>query len=149
MKENGRQTGGERKTWLFDPNTVEEITVIENALIHYDEYFFEEYGTTTLGIVMDKILEDLPVKLREAVTLVHLRSMSYREAGRMLDIDHKTVKTRVEKGIEIMRARLVDSVWVAEMLRGYLPADVIQEQKLSASKVADILKELGGNGEQE
>lgn len=143
------QSGGEKKTWLFDPTAVEDIHVIQSALVHYDEYFFEEYGTTTLGLVMDKILEDLPEKLRDAVTLVHLRNMSYREAGRTLNIDHKTVKTRVNEGIDIMRSRLVDSIWVSEMLRGYLPAEVINEQKLSASKVADILKSLGGETDEQ
>lgn len=54
------QTGGAKKTWLFDPSTAENIGAIRDALVHNDEYFFEDDGTTTLAIVMDRILDDLP-----------------------------------------------------------------------------------------
>lgn len=150
MRVNPSQTGGERKTWLFDPSTVERVEVLRDALVHHDKYFFEEYGTSTLGIVMDKILEDLPPEIAQAVKLVHLENNSYRSAARIIGVDHKTVKARVDKGVIEMRRRLVDSVWIAEMLRTYLPKDEFSAQKLEAANVTDILKGLkGNNGEQE
>lgn len=142
------QTGGAKKTWLFDPATVENISAIRDALVHEDKYFFEDDGMTTLAMVMDKILDDLPEEIGEAVRLVHLEGRSLRAAGRILGADHKTVKSRVEKGIEAMRKRLVDSVWIAEMLRGYLPSDEIVDNKLGGRNISNIIKTLGENDEQ-
>lgn len=141
---NGRQTGGDRKTWVFDPSDaeVELIPVIREQLTHYDEYFFEEHGDSTLAIVMDRVLEELPEHIADAVRLVHLKGKSLRAAAKILGVDHKTVKARVEKGIGLMRKRLVDSVWIAEMLRGYLPADELKSEPMKKNNVADILKTL-------
>lgn len=137
------QTGGQKKTWLFDPSTVEHIGVLRDALVHYDEYFFETEGTTTLGMVMDKILDDLPEEIAEPVRLVHLEGRSLRAAGRILGVDHKTVKARVEKGVAAMRQRLTDSVWIAEMLRGYLPKDTLLPPVPSPQDtVVEVIKSL-------
>lgn len=137
------QTGGQKKTWLFDPSTVEHIGVLRDALVHYDEYFFETEGTTTLGMVMDKILDDLPEEIAEPVRLVHLEGRSLRAAGRILGIDHKTVKARVDKGVDAMRQRLTDSVWIAEMLRGYLPSEELNNKALAPQEdVANVIKSL-------
>jgi DNA-directed RNA polymerase specialized sigma24 family protein len=137
------QTGGQKKTWLFDPSTVEHVGVLRDALIHHDEYFFEDEGTPTLGMVMDRILDELPEDISESVRLVHLEGRSLRAAGRILNIDHKTVKSRVDKGVEAMRKRLTDSVWIAEMLRGYLPAEEVKQQPLDVqTNVAEVIKSL-------
>lgn len=136
------QTGGAKKTWLFDPSTAENIGAIRDALVHNDEYFFEDDGTTTLAIVMDRILDDLPEDIGEAVRLVHLEGRSFRAAGRILGVDHKTIKSRVEKGVDAMRKRLVDSVWIAEMLRGYLPSDELKNGKLSGNAVNSVIRTL-------
>jgi len=147
--QNIGQTGGAKKTWLFDPATAESIGVIRDALVHNDQYFFEDDGMTTLAIVMDRILDDLPEDIGEAVRLVHLEGRSYRAAGRILDVDHKTVKSRVEKGIAAMRKRLVDSVWVAEMLKGYLPADEVANIKLSGQNTVDkLIKTIGKDNDE-
>jgi DNA-directed RNA polymerase specialized sigma24 family protein len=138
------QTGGDRKTWSFDPSEVENLAPIRDALVHYDEYFFEDQGMSTLAIVMDKILDDLPHDLAEAVRLVHLRGKSFRAAAKIIGVDHKTVKARVSKGVDLMRKRLTDSVWIAEMLRGYLPADELKNEAVQgSSKVANVIKSLG------
>lgn len=140
---NVGQTGGQKKTWLFDPSTVEHVGVLRDALIHNDEYFFEDEGTPTLGMVMDRILDELPEDISESVRLVHLEGRSLRAAGRILNIDHKTVKSRVDKGVAAMRKRLTDSVWIAEMLRGYLPAEEVKQQPLDVqTNVAEVIKSL-------
>jgi hypothetical protein len=99
---------------------------------------------------MDKILQDLPPDLQDPVKLVHLEGKSFRAAAKILGIDHKTVKSRVERGVELLRARLVDSVWVAEMLRGYIPKDeILEERRPQGEKVANILTTLKRKDEQE
>lgn len=143
------QTGGSKKNWSFDPATAESIAPIRDALVHYDIYFDEPIdGNTTLAIVMDKILEDLPTELQAPVRLVHLEGKSFRAAAKILGVDHKTVKARVERGVSLLRARLVDSVWIAEMLRGYIPKDEITaERRPQGERVANILNTLKRNDE--
>lgn len=143
MVTNG-QTGGSKKAWSFDPSMVDTMAPIRDALVHNDTYFDEDINPqTTLAIVLDRILEDLPEELQAPVRLVYLENRSYRSAARTLNVDHKTVKARVTKGIAILKSRLVDSVWIAEMLRGYLPTDEIaQESSLQGDKVANILNTL-------
>jgi DNA-directed RNA polymerase specialized sigma24 family protein len=141
--EGNFQTGGSRKTWSFDPNAAESMSPIRDALVHYDEYFFEDEGMSTLAIVMDKILDDLPEDLADAVRLVHLRGKSLRSAAKILGVDHKTVKARVDKGVRLMRKRLTDSVWIAEMLRGYIPKEELVSAPLqNTNSVVDVLKGL-------
>ncbi len=143
------QTGGSKKNWSFDPATAESIGPIRDALIHYDTYFEEDpEGASTLSIVLDKILDDLPPELQEPVRLVHLEGKSFRAAAKILKIDHKTVKSRVERGVVLLRERLVDSVWIAEMLRGYIPKDEIIKIKPQGERVTDILTSLRKDNEQ-
>jgi DNA-directed RNA polymerase specialized sigma24 family protein len=148
MVTNG-QTGGSKKAWSFDPATVDSIGPIRDALVHHDTYFDEDINPqTTLAIVLDKILEDLPQDLQEPVRLVYLENRTYRSAARTLGIDHKTVKSRVTKGIAILKSRLVDSVWIAEMLRGYIPTEEIaKEVSMQGDKVTHILSTLKVNND--
>lgn len=145
------QTGGSKKHWSFDPATADSVAPIRDALIHHDQYFAEDGDNyNTLAIVMEKIVQDLPDELRDPVQLVHLEGRSFRSAAKTLGIDHKTVKARVERGVSILKARLVDSVWIAEMLRGYIPMDeVAAERKPQGSKVVGILNTLKRDDEQE
>jgi hypothetical protein len=139
------RTGGPDRYWVFDPTSVEGIAPIMNKLVHHDEYFVEEYGDSTLAIVLDKMLDDLPEELRGPVSLVHLSGVSYRSAGRTLNLDHKTIKSRAEKGIAILRSRLKDTAWVAALLDGALPEDDEPEAKLtSPERVVSILQSLNG-----
>lgn len=143
------QTGGSKKNWSFDPATAESIGPIRDALVHYDTYFDEPpEGASTLAIVLDKILEDLPADLQAPVRLVYLEGKSHRAAARLLGIDHKTVKARSDRGVAMLRARLVDSVWVAEMLRGYIPkSELTTERTPQGERVVDILHGLRKNDE--
>ena len=145
MENRTMRTGGPDRYWVFDPTSVEGIAPIMNKLVHHDEYFVEEYGDSTLAIVLDKMLDDLPEELRGPVSLVHLSGVSYRSAGRTLNLDHKTIKSRAEKGIAILRSRLKDTAWVAALLDGALPEDDEPETKLtSPERVVSILQSLNG-----
>jgi DNA-directed RNA polymerase specialized sigma24 family protein len=137
------QTGGSERHWMFDPTTVESIGPIMDKLVHYDEYFAEEQGETTLAIVLDKMLDDLPEQYRLPVSLVYLSGCSYRSAGRTLGIDHKTVKMRANKGIDILRERLRDTAWVAAMLDGMIPEQQPVQQVASPERLVNILQSLG------
>jgi DNA-directed RNA polymerase specialized sigma24 family protein len=145
------QTGGSKKNWSFDPASVDNIAPIRDALVHHDQYFAEETDNyNTLAIVMEKIVQDLPEELREPVHLVHLEGKTFRAAAKILGIDHKTVKARVDRGVALLKSRLVDSVWIAEMLRGYIPQDEIaHERSAQGGKVVNILNTLKRNDEQE
>jgi hypothetical protein len=127
---------------------VESIAPIMSKLVHYDEYFVEEEGDTTLAIVLDKMLEDLPEDLRGPVSLVYLSGLSYRNAGRTLGIDHKTVKARAERGVAVLRSRLTDTAWVAALLDGMLPEQAALPKVSSPEKVAGILQSLNTRREQ-
>jgi DNA-directed RNA polymerase specialized sigma24 family protein len=137
------RTGGADRHWVFDPTSVEMIAPIMNKLVHHDEYFAEQSGDSTLAIVLDKMLEDLPEDLRGPVSLVHLSGISYRSAGRTLGLDHKTVKSRAEKGIKIIRNRLKDTAWVATLLKGAVPEEAEEVKITSPEKVVGILRSLG------
>ena len=141
------QTGGSERHWMFDPTTVESIGPIMDKLVHYDEYFAEEQGETTLAIVLDKMLEDLPEQYRLPVSLVYLSGCSYRSAGRTLGIDHKTVKMRANKGIDILRERLRDTAWVAAMLDGMIPEQEPVHQVSSPERLVNILQSLNKGDE--
>lgn len=145
------RTGGDKRHWLFDPHQVENDGAIRDALLHYDKYFEDEpEEPSTLAIVLDRLLEDLEEDLAECVRLVYLEGRTYRDVGRTLNIDHKTAKGRAERGVAAMKRRLLDSSWISEMLRGYIPKDeIIDESPRATVSVADVLQTLGGDREQE
>lgn len=134
------QSGGSDHHWLFDPQEIETIGPILNKLAVYDEYFVEEEGTTTLGIVLDSILDELPSELEEAVRLTHLAGISYRSAAKIVGCDHKTIKARSERGIIALRKRLTDTVWLASLISGMIPEQDVESPRVtSPEKVLGIL----------
>jgi DNA-directed RNA polymerase specialized sigma24 family protein len=146
------RTGGSSRHWLYDQNDVEAIPAISNALVHIDTYFDDEPSyETTLAIIVDKLLENLPEELRGSVSLVHLSGLSYRKAGLALNLDHKTVKARSVKGLDILRKQLTDTAWISTLLRGSLPegADSVAEKVSSDERITGILKSLGSKKEEQ
>jgi hypothetical protein len=142
MTKYGYQTGGADRHWLFNPQDVDTLGPILSKLVVYDEYFKDEQGQTTLAIVLDRILEELPPELEEAVRLTHLAGVSYRSAARTVGVDHKTIKARADRGVERLRARLKDTVWLAALLSGMLPDE--QEEAAKASSPDKVYKVLNG-----
>jgi predicted DNA-binding protein (UPF0251 family) len=136
------QTGGSSKHWLFDPQQIDSIGPILSKLVTYDVYFKEEEGQTTLQIVLDKILEELPDELEECVRLIYLAGMSQRSAARTIGVDHKTVKARADKGIKILRKRLTDTVWLASLIGNMLPLDSEVARVSAPEKVFKVLNGL-------
>lgn len=139
-----KQTGGDRKHWVFDPRQAESITPIMSKLIHQDVYFEEEDLETTLIKVLDKLLDELPEDQKLAVRAMYLTGMTQRAAARSLGVDHKTVKLRAQKGVEALRQRLTDSAWIADLLAGAVPADEVPAKKLAApDALMTVLRRLG------
>lgn len=137
------QTGGADRHWLFNPQDIETMTPILNKLAVYDEYFKDEMGDTTLSIVLDKILEELPPELEEAVRLVYLAGISYRSAARTVGCDHKTIKARADRGVDRLRKRLTDTVWLASLINGMIPEGTVDSPKVtSPEKVFTVLNNL-------
>jgi hypothetical protein len=137
------QTGGEDRSWLFDPQDVDTIGPILAKLSVYDEYFVTEDGQTTLAIVLDTILDELPPELEEAVRLVYLAGLSYRSASRTVGCDHKTIKARADRGVAALRKRLTDTVWLASLIDGMLPdGSVAQPRVASPDTVFNVLSSM-------
>lgn len=137
------QSGGDGKTWVFDPTNVPfEIAekLVYTVAFEGDEPDYE----TMLAIVMDKLLEDLPPELEEAVRLIHLAGLSQHKAAAILGVTHKTAKARADKGISQIRNRLNDSVWLADMLQGLAPT-TSQKPLVSPDRITGVIKTLGTN----
>jgi RNA polymerase sigma-70 factor (ECF subfamily) len=59
-----------------------------------------------LGHQLETALEALPPEFREALLLVDVQELNYREAAEVLDIPLGTVKSRVSRGRALMREAL-------------------------------------------
>jgi len=143
MADKVYNSGGADRSWLFDPQDVDTIGPILAKLSVYDEYFVNEDGQTTLSIVLDKILDELPAELEESVRLVYLAGLSYRSASRTIGCDHKTVKARADRGVAALRKRLTDTVWLASLIDGMLPNGTVEPSKVvSPDTVFNVLSSL-------
>lgn len=89
------------------------------ATADYDEYFADEPGTHPLGVVLDKLLGDLPELEADAVAMVCIAGLSYREAGEYQGCDKKTVWRRVQRGLARLAEKL-STQWAAELLQHHL-----------------------------
>jgi predicted DNA-binding protein (UPF0251 family) len=140
-KWNAGQTGGDRKQWSFDPTNVPEP--IAQKLTYIEQFEGDEPDyETMLAIVMDRMLADLPEEFEEAVRLLYLAGMSQHKAAEIIGVTHKTVKARAQKGLDILRKRLTDSVWLADMLQGLAPTDS-QKPLVSPDRIASVIESLG------
>jgi len=136
---NRYQTGGEKRQWLFDPAEAENIRPIANQLIHEDIYFEDLAEDTVLTKVLDTLMAEITPEEREAINLVYITGLSLRKAAVRIGVDHKTVSARCKRGVAAMRRRLVDSVWIADMLAGMVPADEVPSQPVDVTATASAI----------
>jgi RNA polymerase sigma-70 factor (ECF subfamily) len=59
-----------------------------------------------LGHQLETVLDTLPSEFREALLMVDVQELNYREAAEVLDIPVGTVKSRVSRGRALMREAL-------------------------------------------
>lgn len=144
------QTGGPDRHWLFDPHEAENIRPIADHLVHHDVYFENLAEDTVLTKVLDTLLAEVTPEEREAIILVYITGLSLRKAAVKIGVDHKTVSARCKRGIAAMRKRLLDSVWIADMLAGMVPADEVPQRPVdTATKASDIIGSLKKQGDEQ
>lgn len=137
---SGMLTGGSRHNWSFDPNAAPPP--IAAKLVTFDDHDMEEPEfERMLAIVMDRLLADLPPDQEEAVRLIHLAGLSQHKAAAIIGVTHKTAAARARRGLAVLRQRLSDSVWLADLLRGQIPQDM-EASNLEASGFTSILEGL-------
>lgn len=81
----------------------QQTTSTEN-FVNKDELGNEEMYLRDIGL--QKVLANMDPKYRELIELAYFKSYSQREIVQELDIPLGTVKTRLRKAIEILRAQL-------------------------------------------
>jgi RNA polymerase sigma-70 factor (ECF subfamily) len=59
-----------------------------------------------LGHQLETVLDTLPPEFREALLMVDVQELNYREAAEVLDVPVGTVKSRVSRGRALMREAL-------------------------------------------
>jgi DNA-directed RNA polymerase specialized sigma24 family protein len=110
------------KQWTFDPTDVPQP--IADKLIYHENFFGDEPSQdTVLSIVLDTLLEELPKEQEDAVRLLYIMGLSQHKAAKIIGCSHKTVKSRADKGIATLRARLTDASWIADLLGGLIPTE--------------------------
>jgi DNA-directed RNA polymerase specialized sigma24 family protein len=139
------QTGGARRHWLFDPSEAHTIPQIARKLIHHDEYFADEpKKDDALTYVLEYVLDQLPQEEADAVRILNIQGSTLRAAGRELGVDHKTVKARAARGVQLMRRHMVNHPWILDILEGRVPADELPRNKLEVrQRFTDLVKGSG------
>jgi RNA polymerase sigma-70 factor (ECF subfamily) len=65
-------------------------------------------GLTPDGRRMIEVIDTLPVDEREAFDLVRIQGMTQAEAAELLGVSAKTVKRRLDRGLQLLTERLGD-----------------------------------------
>lgn len=126
--------------WSFDPINIPEP--IAQKLVYNQEFFGDEPTyETMLAMVMNTLLEELPEQQEEAVRLLYITGLSQHKAAAIIGCSHKTVAARARKGLDAIRQRLTDSVWIAELLGDRIPSDRTVPN-VDGGDVANVLKSL-------
>src|SRR5262249_61592833 len=63
-------------------------------------------GLRELGVILDDELRDLPAVCRAALVACHLEGLSTTEAAHRLGVPASTLKSRLQRGRELLRQRL-------------------------------------------
>jgi hypothetical protein len=129
------QTGGAKRTWLFDPSTVHEIPQIQGKMVHYDEYDSMPSQDKIITFVLDHLIDMLPSEEAEAIRMLHIEQQSMRASGREIGVDHKTVGARAKRGLETVRRKIATTPWLADFLQGTLPEDEAPTTLLETKKM--------------
>lgn len=75
-----------------------------------------------LAELLQVALDKLQPEHREALVCVAVGGLSYGQAGKVLDRNRETVYRHAQAAIEQVRAELVSTGWMAELLAQMVPA---------------------------
>lgn len=141
-----KQTGGDRRHWLYDPSAVQEIPKIQEKLIHEDDYSVEPTQDRIITFILDHLLDTLPEDEAEAIRYVVFAQQSYRSSGREIGVDHKTVSNRSRRGLEKIRKKIATTPWLYDFLHGELTEDAEPTTILEAKQMFYSLFKENNNG---
>lgn len=100
LRRAGRETpDGDPVAW---ESALESVTSEARAAVDPEEEFFQ----TVLHGDVDRALKTLPLPFREAVILVDLEGLTYKEAGEALGCPIGTVMSRLWRGRRLLRQAL-------------------------------------------
>lgn len=130
-----KQTGGDKRHWLYDPSSVHEIPQIQKKLVVNDHYSVVPSQDYIVTFILDHLMNMLPAEESEAVRMIHIGGMTLRASGRELKVDHKTVKARAERGLTSIKRKIAETPWLKEFLNNEMfedevPADILEAKKM-------------------
>jgi RNA polymerase sigma-70 factor (ECF subfamily) len=125
----------ERREQLRDEDRLEAwaFRVARNALVDYyrrkrpsealpelaePESEPSDHNAAILGAWLRSRIEQLPPSYREALELTELRGLSQREAAEALGVPYSTLKSRVQRGRDLLHAELLGCCAVELDARG-------------------------------
>lgn len=102
------------KPWFYKiiSNTAISFLRTKNKYIFMPEESFEQIGCDDYtNITFNSIIEKLDIKYREIIVLRFLEDMTLKEISDTLKINENTVKTRLYKGLEILKEDMEDEYY--------------------------------------
>lgn len=141
-----KQTGGDRRHWLYDPSAVHEIPQIQDKLIYEDDYTVEPSQDKIVTFILDHLIDSLPEEEAEAIRYVIIAQQTYRSSGREAGVDHKTIANRSRRGLEKIRKKISSTPWLYDFLHGELTEDAEPTTILEAKQMFYSLFKENNNG---
>lgn len=108
----------------------ENAPTLEETLIETSRSPFEVTASLEMRKLVDRALQEIPEGYRTAVVLRDLEDLSYEEIAGVLSVSIGTVKSRVGRGREALRKRLL-KVLPAEAMSAAYGAGAIQAKSAS------------------
>ncbi|WP_203248766.1 sigma-70 family RNA polymerase sigma factor [Sporosarcina beigongshangi] len=86
--------------------------IVQKKLFHTKHYTHKDVLIHTDETnMLDEAILSLPLKQREAIVYFYLENMSIKEIAKLLSISENTVKSRLRRGKELLKASLQHIEW--------------------------------------
>ncbi|AGA91190.1 RNA polymerase sigma factor, sigma-70 family [Thioflavicoccus mobilis 8321] len=103
-----KKTAGERLVDIDDEATLDGD---DQARLSHSETPETWLSRTQDKVLLTETLDTLPAPFREVIVLKDLEDMSYKEIAQVIDTPLGTVMSRLARGREMLRKRLLASEW--------------------------------------
>lgn len=87
---------------------------IEDAGVYADFLIREN----DLKIIIEKEIQALPPRMREAFELSRKNRLSYKEIAMIMDVSEQTVSTQIKRALRVLRVRLGLFIWIFMLVSG-------------------------------